>query len=142
MPRPQYDLLFEEPLPRAAVSAQRSRRPGGFSGRYFDAPEETSTPGVLSAELRALLGMGPHDPPPYLRRMQQMGYPPGYVGVPGSAEGELKWHADPVDPGLVDDERGRAGDSRAVPLFEFPGINAPPPPGADPAAWNWRGPSR
>jgi len=137
MPRPQYDLLFEDPLPRTAASAQRSRRPGGFSGRYFDAPEETSTPGVLSAELRALLGMqGPNDPPPYLRRMQQLGYPPGYVGVPGQTEGELKWH---VDPGSAGDERSGTGDARAVPLVDIPGINMPPPTGADPAAWNWRG---
>ena len=53
--------------------------------RYFDAPEAAHAPGVLSAELRALLGIGPADPPPYLRRMRELGYPPGYMGVPPSS---------------------------------------------------------
>ena len=29
---------------------------------------------------------------------------------------------------------------RPVPLVAFPGLNAPPPDGAEPRAWDWRGP--
>ncbi|CAL5415136.1 unnamed protein product [Camellia sinensis] len=36
-------------------------------------------PGVLDAETRKLLGLGELDPPPWLNRMRQMGYPPGYL---------------------------------------------------------------
>ena len=86
MPQPQYERLFDEPLPRAPCAPPRQpRRPNGFQGRYFDAPEAAHTPGVLSAELRALLGIGPADPPPYLRRMRELGYPPGYMGAPPSS---------------------------------------------------------
>ena len=148
MPQPQYERLFEEPLPRAPCAPPRQpRRPNGFQGRYFDAPEAAQAPGVLSAELRALLGIGPADPPPYLRRMRELGYPPGYVGVPPSStadggeavEEELCWHAHATEPAP---QGGGAAPSeqRPVPLVAFPGLNAPPPDGAEPRAWDWRGP--
>ncbi len=35
-------------------------------------------PGVLSQELQATMGLKSEDPPPWLHRMRQMGYPPGY----------------------------------------------------------------
>ena len=107
---------------------------------------------MLSAELRSLLGIGPTDPPPYLRRMQELGYPPGYVGVPpaadggddaagaGGAEEALTWHLQPGQhvPGAAASAGPPA--SAPVPLVQFPGLNAPPPHGAEPAAWGWRGP--
>ena len=31
-------------------------------------------------------------------------------------------------------------EQRLVPLVAFPGLNAPPPDGAEPRAWDWRGP--
>ena len=52
--------------------------------RYFlqtaagDAEVSDLEPGVLSQELQAALGLNPEDPPPWLHRMRQMGYPPGY----------------------------------------------------------------
>ena len=121
--QPQYERLLSEPLPLARLQAKaigggrtvaggrgagRSGGRGGgngagrvassltaFNGRYYDA-EPTVRPGALSAELRALLGMREGDPPPYLRRMQQLGYPPGYLGDP-SARGETLLE-------LIDDE--------------------------------------
>ncbi|KAF9593675.1 hypothetical protein IFM89_024492 [Coptis chinensis] len=36
-------------------------------------------PGVLSSETRQLLGLGELDPPPWLRSMHEIGYPPGYL---------------------------------------------------------------
>lgn len=55
-----------------------------FMHRYF-APSGADTaefsdlkPGVLSEELQTAMGLRPEDPPPWLFRMRQMGYPPGY----------------------------------------------------------------
>ncbi|CAA6671424.1 unnamed protein product [Spirodela intermedia] len=36
--------------------------------------------GVLGPELRESLGIGELDPPPWLHRMRELGYPPGYLG--------------------------------------------------------------
>ena len=35
-------------------------------------------PGQLSDETREALGLGPLDPPPWLDKMRQLGYPPMY----------------------------------------------------------------
>ena len=197
--QPQYERLLSEPLPLARLQAKaigggrtvaggrgagRSGGRGGgngagrvassltaFNGRYYDA-EPTVRPGALSAELRALLGMREGDPPPYLRRMQQLGYPPGYLGDP-SARGEtlLELIDDEALPaaapaaeagGRTDEARaasggmsarfsiGSSGSSAAlrpaprrhVPLVDFPGVNVPPPPDAHLPSWNWLGPVR
>ncbi len=52
--------------------------------RYF-AHSSTDTaefsdlkPGVLSEELHNAMGLRLEEPPPWLFRMRQMGYPPGY----------------------------------------------------------------
>jgi zinc finger CCHC domain-containing protein 8 len=37
-------------------------------------------PGSLDAETRKLLGLKELDPPPWLNRMREIGYPPGYFG--------------------------------------------------------------
>jgi hypothetical protein len=93
--------------------------------------------------------------------MQQLGYPPGYLGDP-SARGETLLE-------LIDDEAppaaapggmsshlhsrlsiGSSGSSAAlrpaprrhVPLVDFPGVNVPPPPDAHLPSWNWLGPVR
>ena len=79
--------------------------------------------------------------------MRELGYPPGYMGAPPSSaagggeaeEEELCWHAHDTEPAP------RAGgvapnEQRLVPLVAFPGLNAPPPDGAEPRAWDWRGP--
>lgn len=59
--------------------------------RYYDDPAITTNsaagntdelaglkPGQLSIETRAALALGPLDPPPWLDRMRQLGYPPMY----------------------------------------------------------------
>ena len=62
----------------------------GCCFRYYDSPAGTSgagdaeneladlKPGQLSSETREALGLGPLDPPPWLDRMRQLGYPPAY----------------------------------------------------------------
>lgn len=44
-----------------------------------DAEFEGLQPGKLSTELREALGVGLLDPPPWIGRMRQLGYPPGYM---------------------------------------------------------------
>ncbi|KAF9663948.1 hypothetical protein SADUNF_Sadunf17G0105200 [Salix dunnii] len=39
-------------------------------------------PGSLDTETQQLLGLGELDPPPWLNRMRELGYPPGYLGNP------------------------------------------------------------
>ena len=160
-PRPHYECPQLDPLPGSRQRRGKGRGGGrGFggrggpytpaaasysSGRYFD-DVATTKPGELSAELRALLGMREDDPPPYLMRMQQLGYPPGYLGHPDTG-GEQALR-------LLSDEEGSTGlggasgasdalpsrGTSVVPLVDFPGLNVPPPPGANLALWNWRGP--
>ena len=158
--RPQYERLIQEPLPsRRLAGGGRGDGAGGgrgrgggrgggglmsFAGRYYD-EETVARPGQLSPELRALLGMRDGDPPPYLSRMQQLGYPPGYLGDPDAA--------DVADRPLTLWSGGDEGESAAaepssaprpprhpvqVPLVAFPGLNVPPPAGSD-ARWPWRG---
>ena len=132
-------------------SGARPRAPPSvapYSGRYFDTMDDEAPirPGELSASLRALLGMqSPYDPPPYLIRMQQLGYPPGYLGDPnahkrgggGEAEAEAPlrlYEQQPPPPPLPPAERDALP---SLPTVDFPGLNVPPPPGADLAAWNW-----
>lgn len=141
---------------RGPVSAVTS-----FSGRYYD-QEATVRPGELSRELRGLLGMRDGDPPPYLARMQQLGFPPGYLGDPHAGEEtplELLSHeAATAEAGAEASAGARTTDGTAassrdrgahdanrhvlhqpVPLVEIPGLNVAPPPGANLALWNWRG---
>ncbi|CAN0916298.1 Zinc finger CCHC domain-containing protein 8 [Linum grandiflorum] len=44
------------------------------SGKY-----DGLKPGTLDAETRTLLGLRELDPPPWLNRMRELGYPPGYL---------------------------------------------------------------
>ncbi|XP_022715289.1 uncharacterized protein LOC111274701 isoform X2 [Durio zibethinus] len=96
-------------------------------------------PGVLSAETRQLIGLGEFDPPPWLNRMREIGYPPGYLapddedqpsGITifvdgetneGQEDGEI---ADMVHP-----------EPKWKMTVEFPGINAPIPVEADEKLW-------
>ncbi|TVU01665.1 hypothetical protein EJB05_52868, partial [Eragrostis curvula] len=97
--------------------------------------------GVLGPETRECLGIGENDPPPWLHRMRELGYPPGYLDVvddedkpsgitifgDGEAkleceEGELPEHGEPSPP-------------RKRMTVEFPGINAPIPENGD--RWLW-----
>ena len=150
--KPVFEPLLSEPLPGRAAPApsrgpsrQRSRQ--GFQGRYFDAEPSGGTPGVLSPELRALLGIGEHDPPQYLARMRNLGYPPGYLGRPGQpASGEpadplLEFYEQPAPPQQATPATSSEATAPAlVPTVDFPGLNVPPPAGADPVRWGWRGP--
>ena len=86
----QYDRLMMTPLPLPRIGGSggtaidngggrggkgesrhggrggRGGRPSiGFNGRHFDEAPSAATPGVLSKELRAVLGMREGEPPPF-----------------------------------------------------------------------------
>ncbi|KAJ6396235.1 hypothetical protein OIU77_021297 [Salix suchowensis] len=64
--------LKECPKPRDNAAVNNAR------GKY-----DGLKPGSLDTETRKLLGLGELDPPPWLNRMQELGYPPGYLGKCG-----------------------------------------------------------
>uniref|UniRef100_A0A7S4B3X2 PSP proline-rich domain-containing protein n=1 Tax=Chrysotila carterae TaxID=13221 RepID=A0A7S4B3X2_CHRCT len=152
-PGPVYEQPLHPLIPASEVCAvpvtdgrrdQKRKRTQTFQGRYFDLPASSTaekTPGKLSPELRALLGIGELEPPPYLFRMQNLGYPPGYFGPPPSQEAgtgdDLKLYGDQPTKATL-----RAGSAAgpSQPLIDFPGLNVPPPAGANPSHWNWRRP--
>ncbi|KAK9830123.1 hypothetical protein WJX72_009892 [[Myrmecia] bisecta] len=108
-------------------------RANGPAARYYAASSwaqedeyEGLAPGKLSADVREALGIGPLDPPPWLTRMRQMGYPPGWIKKhTGSAESD--------DDAVVMYDVVFMGMEEM--LVSFPGINAPIPKGADVASW-------
>ncbi|CAL8471034.1 g10576 [Coccomyxa elongata] len=139
-----------------AISKARSehseRGRNGFNGssRYFLQTGTSSAefsdlePGVLSQELQAAMGLKPGDPPPWLHRMRQMGYPPGYRRqVQEDSDDEVLIFEDSgAEMGSKDgtaahdqngDMNGHAGEGEE--LVAFPGLNAPIPANADPAVW-------
>lgn len=65
---------------------QTKPRLTGHGDLYYELRErevkhENFRPGVLSASLREALGVGAHDPPPWLVAMQRYGPPPSYPGL-------------------------------------------------------------
>ncbi|KAK8520150.1 hypothetical protein V6N12_004111 [Hibiscus sabdariffa] len=103
------------------------------AGKYDDLK-----PGVLGAETRELLGLGEFDPPPWLNRMREIGYPPGYLapedddepsGITIYADAETDGHEDVEIAEMVQPE------PRMKMVVEFPGINAPIPAEADEKLW-------
>lgn len=100
-------------------------------------------PGALSAETKELLGIGELDPPPWLNRMRELGYPPGYLGLEEEDQpsgitifGDEETH----NAALRDDSPSTldAQKSQKKITVDFPGINAPIPENAD--QWRWAAP--
>ncbi|KAH0897196.1 hypothetical protein HID58_046764 [Brassica napus] len=109
-------------------------------------------PGSLDPETRQVLGLGELDPPPWLHRMREIGYPPGYLaveedhlsGITIFDEEETEPEEEEKEEGEVKAEDGEilevAASSSEPPQMkmtvEFPGINAPIPENAD--VWLWQ----
>ncbi|XP_025014350.1 uncharacterized protein LOC8277324 isoform X1 [Ricinus communis] len=150
--------LKECPKPRnnAAVNnarkqhkSKRNQNAGSRNGtRYYQSSSggkyEGLKPGSLDAETRRLLGLGELDPPPWLNRMRELGYPPGYLdpddedqpsGIIIFADGDIKDEQE--DGEIIETENPDPPRKMAV---EFPGINAPIPENADERLWE-TGPS-
>lgn len=107
-------------------------------------------PGVLDPETRKLLGLGEFDPPPWLNRMREIGYPPGYLDAEDEEEpsgieifgDEVFVKQETEDGEILDMDISPSGaDEPPKPeppkkmSVEFPGVNAPIPENAD--EWRW-----
>lgn len=97
-------------------------------------------PGTLDVETRKLLGLGELDPPPWLNRMREIGYPPGYLdpedkdqpsGITIFAFDEES-KDDTEDGEILDTDYPELPKKKSV---EFPGINGPIPGNADEKHW-------
>jgi len=100
--------------------------------------------GVLESETRECLGIRELDPPPWLQRMREIGYPPGYLDDVESEEDSpsgIKIYADEEETIMEIYEEGELPERREPVAAEkkksvaFPGINAAIPENADPKQW-------
>nr|XP_043617264.1 zinc finger CCHC domain-containing protein 8-like [Erigeron canadensis] len=110
-------------------------------------------PGVLDSETKKLLGLGELDPPPWLNRMREIGYPPGYLDAEDEDEPSgIEIIGDEVvvvvkqeteDGEILDMDISPPHAASEPPKPElpkkmsvqFPGVNAPIPDNAD--EWRW-----
>nr|KAJ0209043.1 hypothetical protein LSAT_V11C400224010 [Lactuca sativa] len=118
-------------------------------------------PGVLDSETRKLLGIGELDPPPWLNRMREIGYPPGYldeeeeeqpsgieifgdevitittIANPETEDGEiLDMDFSPPPPPTAEPPSPPPPPPPPKKMtVQFPGVNAPIPENAD--EWKW-----
>ncbi|CAO2826997.1 unnamed protein product [Amaranthus hypochondriacus] len=134
---------------RKQLKSKRNQTTGMRNAtRYYqDSPGgkyEGLRPGILDAETRRLLGLGEFDPPPWLNRMREIGYPPGYLvqedenlpsGITIFADEETEVKEDKEDGEILEAELVQPPQKMGV---EFPGINAPIPKDADERLWSAR----
>lgn len=94
--------------------------------------------GVLSSETRQLLGLGELDPPPWLQRMRELGYPPGYLDPDYEDQPSgITVYADEKTDGEENGElvETKSSEPKKKMTAEFPGINTPIPENADESRW-------
>ncbi|KAF2564906.1 hypothetical protein F2Q70_00015496 [Brassica cretica] len=152
-----------KPFDRSAVNiarrqhkSKRNQSSRLIPSRYYKSAQggkyDGLKPGSLDPETRQVLGLGELDPPPWLHRMREIGYPPGYLaveedhlsGITIFDEEETEPEEEEKEEGEVKAEDGEilevAASSSEPPQMkmtvEFPGINAPIPENAD--VWLWQ----
>ncbi|KAF3782961.1 Zinc finger CCHC domain-containing protein 8 [Nymphaea thermarum] len=98
-------------------------------------------PGVIGSETRQCLGIGEFDPPPWLNRMREIGYPPGYLGTEDEAEPsgitiytDEKSEEACEDGEILETDNSISQEGKKM-MIDFPGINAPIPENADSRCW-------
>uniref|UniRef100_A0A7C9A1V0 PSP proline-rich domain-containing protein n=2 Tax=Opuntia streptacantha TaxID=393608 RepID=A0A7C9A1V0_OPUST len=97
-------------------------------------------PGALSSETRKLLGIGELDPPPWLNRMRELGYPPGYLQAEDQPSGIAIYGDEDTNNGTGKNDHSLDPlKSQKKMTVDFPGINVPMPENADP--WLWTAPT-
>uniref|UniRef100_A0A2P2L9H4 Nucleic acid binding protein n=3 Tax=Rhizophora mucronata TaxID=61149 RepID=A0A2P2L9H4_RHIMU len=116
-----------------------SRNPVRYYQKSSGGKYDGLKPGALDAETQLLLGLGELDPPPWLYRMRELGYPPGYLdpdnddqpsGITIFGDGDAK---EEHEEGEIAETR--IPDPQRKKSVEFPGINAPIPEKADERLW-------
>ncbi|XP_010528466.1 PREDICTED: uncharacterized protein LOC104805556 [Tarenaya hassleriana] len=141
-----------KPFDRLAVSnarkehkAKKNLSSGSrIPSRYYQSSQSGKygglKPGSLDAETRQLLGLAELDPPPWLNRMRELGYPPGYLAYdvdhPSGITifGEEETRVEETEDGEIF-EKTSPRDPPKKKTVEFPGINAPIPEKADERLW-------
>lgn len=118
----------------------KSKRPAGprvLTRYYQDTPGgkfDGLKPGCLDPETRKLLGLGEFDPPPWLNRMREMGYPPGYLDLEeeDQSSGIVIYEN---EDSKEENENVNPAEPKRKTSVDFPGINAPIPVNADQSRW-------
>lgn len=138
--------LKECPKPRDNVAVSNARKQlqsrtnhiGGprVPTRYYHTPRgkyDGLKPGALDTETRELLGLGELDPPPWLNRMRELGYPPGYLDVEDEDQPSgITIFADEESKKETEDNvKVDVSEPRKKRSVDFPGINAPVPENGD-----------
>ncbi|KAG0483204.1 hypothetical protein HPP92_011288 [Vanilla planifolia] len=133
---------------RKQHNSKRSQTTGSHSQtRYYQKSSgkfNDLKAGVLGPETRECLGIGEFDPPPWLNRMRELGYPPGYLGdIDEDQPSGITIFAD-EEPAMEFEEGELPEKAEPAPpekrmMVDFPGINAPIPEKAD--DWLWASPS-
>ncbi|KZV45598.1 hypothetical protein F511_02258 [Dorcoceras hygrometricum] len=125
-------------------SSNRNQHSGSRnSTRYYQEPRvkkyDGLMPGALDAETRKLLGLGEFDPPPWLNRMREIGYPPAYLEPDEEDQpsgitifGDDTTKEEPEDGEILGISYTKPFTKMSV---EFPGINSPIPEKADERLW-------
>ncbi|KAG9450062.1 hypothetical protein H6P81_010027 [Aristolochia fimbriata] len=130
--RKQHNLKRNPTLGPRCPTRYYQNSPGG----KFDGLK----PGVLGAETRQCLGIGENDPPPWLNRMREIGYPPGYIDteVEDEPSGIIIYGDDEPKTECEDGEiveTAEPGSEEKKMIVAFPGVNAPIPENADERLW-------
>lgn len=122
-----------------------SRNPSRYYQESVGGKYDGLRPGCLDVETRQLLGLGEFDPPPWLNRMREIGYPPGYLDEEDEDQpsgitifGDEEFKAEREEGEIPEDGLPELPKKTSVPKkmsVEFPGVNAPIPESADESRW-------
>ncbi|GAB4839553.1 hypothetical protein Ancab_029078 [Ancistrocladus abbreviatus] len=141
-PKPRDNIAVNSA--RKQHKSRRNQTPGSRNPtRYYQSSPggrfEGLRAGVLDGETRKLLGLGELDPPPWLNRMREIGYPPGYLdpededqpsGIVIYADNDRKEEQEEGE--ILESDLPKPKRRKSV---KYPGINAPIPEHADKRLW-------
>ncbi|KAI3976868.1 hypothetical protein MKX01_008726 [Papaver californicum] len=148
--------LKDCPKPRDHAAVNNARKEHNSKKNQSSGPHKTTRyyesssggkydglrPGFLGPETRQLLGIGELDPPPWLHRMREIGYPPGYMDPDNEDQAsgikiylDEKTRVDQEDGELSETDEPEQPEQKKKMSVEFPGINAPIPENADERQW-------
>lgn len=139
-PKPRDNLAISNARKEHKLKKNQNGGPHVLTRYYQNTPRgkyDGLKPGALDAETRKLLGLTELDPPPWLTRMRELGYPPGYLDIEDSDR--------PSGITIFDDDESSKQKEQIGKLdvpepgrkmsVSFPGINAPIPEDADQSRW-------
>uniref|UniRef100_UPI00358F0ECB zinc finger CCHC domain-containing protein 8 isoform X4 n=1 Tax=Myxine glutinosa TaxID=7769 RepID=UPI00358F0ECB len=147
--RSEHHQLKDCPKPRDLVKIGQSRREflvhsgenyrsSGPQVRYHVENSqvfEHFKPGIYSSDLQEALGMVENHLPPFIYRMRQLGYPPGWLREAETESSGLTIHDSEVGlcDGEINDDSDKIPQDQQVTydfgkVVDFPGFNTPPHP--------------